>query len=174
MEVCPSCGKFITVLNEETGWCYECSPPICSICGGQPHFDHRFKDPVIAPGSEVIYKFGKLICRRCIKNQWLVDHADEIEYHMTRGLGFTKACEAVNLDNRAVCVICDEHIVGRHKARTLFCTRHKRCRKAQSKYKRLMERYQLDRAEALEKVLIEFVEQERLSNGSSAILDLSR
>lgn len=155
MEVCSNCGAFTDQLNDETGWCYECSPPICERCGGEQHPDHRYNGYHPAEISEVIVKNGRKLCRRCIKEIWLEEHANEIERYIAEGLSYRQAIEKVSSNNRAVCIICSTPIPGRHKSSTIFCTKTPDCRKAKKKYVRLIQRKGLTRDSALEKVLRE-------------------
>lgn len=150
--VCPSCGNFVRDINDETGWCLTCSPPSCSRCHGGIHTDGR-NGATYVSDSEVIWKSGRWLCRKCIRELWVEHNADRIEEFMLIGLSYHQAVRRVKNENRAVCVVCSSPIPGRHRAQTLFCKRTKACRTAKSKYLWKINHYGMSPEDALEEVL---------------------
>lgn len=120
---CPSCGEWVNSLNENTGWCVNCTPThhpdsrSCPTCGVviPIHHNHR-------------------LCSQCKAEEWLAKHADSIELYMMVGWSFAAAKRQVINDIRPNCVICDTPISGGN-ADALFCTAQKECRTAQRRYR---------------------------------------
>jgi hypothetical protein len=136
LDVCPECGNFCDApLNESTGWCSDCSPPVCNRCGGPRTSDHK-------------------LCISCQRLQWIERNADQLEEYIALGFTFSEAKRKITSENRAICVVCTSPIPGKHKKNTLFCKKNEECRKARWRY---LERVKQGKpkAEALEEALRE-------------------
>ncbi len=131
MEVCPSCGAFVDALNS-SGWCNECNP-VCARCGGVLTSTHK-------------------LCIACQREAWLIRNADAIERYMREGQTYTQAKQQVSDDNRAVCVMCGQPVIGKNRNQTLFCTRTEECRRARFRYNYRVQRG-MRQDEALEQIL---------------------
>jgi hypothetical protein len=114
-EVCSNCGDFVERLNEETGWCYSCSPPTCNKCGGPRTSDHK-------------------VCIGCQREAWYERNAEQLEEYISKGLSLSEAKSKIIGENRAICVVCSSSIPGKHKKNTLFCKKNEECRKSRWKY----------------------------------------
>jgi hypothetical protein len=115
IEVCPSCGDFVNSLNPRTGFCLDCTPRVCSRCGG-----------VVSRGHHE--------CIRCQRVKWWEENADRLELYISRGLSLSEARRKIKNENRAICISCASPIPGRHRQSTLFCSRTYECRKAKRSY----------------------------------------
>lgn len=114
-EVCPSCGDFVNSLNPSTGFCLDCSPKVCSRCGGVPSIGHN-------------------VCIKCQRQVWWDRNADALELYLSQGYSLSKARSRIEEDNRAICIACSQPIPGRSRQTTLFCTRTQRCKTAKRRY----------------------------------------
>lgn len=53
-EFCPNCGNFVSALNDETGWCYNCSPDASSgIISNWLNTNANHVEHYIAQGNSV-------------------------------------------------------------------------------------------------------------------------
>lgn len=121
LEFCAECGGLVARLNEQTGWCDDCSKelgyitPSCPSCG-------------------VENETGKL-CSRCKYEFWLERNADAIERVMAiQSVSVRVARRVVQADNRPKCKSCGHPIKGGTKGRSLFCTKRPECVKAHNTY----------------------------------------
>lgn len=134
-EVCPNCGDLVEALNYDTGWCSECSPSVCSKCGGPRTSDHK-------------------LCIGCQRANWYERNADQLERYIAQGLTLSEAKSKIIRENRAICVVCSSEIPGKHKSNTLFCKKNQECRKARWLYQERL-RKGLPKEQALEEALRE-------------------
>ena len=138
--MCPSCGAFVEELNEETGWCYVCSPPTlkCTRCGRE----------VDASGR----------CQYCKQERWLERNADALESFTAQGYSLAYASQRVRYDVRPNCIVCGVPIYRGPGNKALFCGRLRRCRKAKRRLRTLTDQLRKElpleqaRAAALEKL----------------------
>lgn len=123
LDYCPSCGRWVESVEEETGWCRECSPnsdPRCAVCG-----EHS---PL----------YGSTVCLACKNERWLAKHTDDLEFLIVyKGYSFSRARLTVTNMIRPICKICKEPVKGGKPGITLFCRTKPKCKSAQRKYRRL-------------------------------------
>lgn len=124
-EFCPSCGNFFDQLNEDTGWCPECSgTPSSNSC-------LRCGDPISEESQRRDH------CSKCRKQIWLENNADAIEIVMaTEIVTVAKAKETVRANNRPICLSCKKPIKGGTNGKSFFCTTTTACKVAHERYVR--------------------------------------
>lgn len=137
-EFCTECGYFVNELNDETGWCNDCSkelgyvvaPSVCPRCG----------EPSLR---------GLSTCGRCKYSTWLERNADEIERVMaTQVVTVRVAKRVVQQQNRPICNSCQQPIKGGQKGRHYFCRVKPECIRGSNVYERNLKTK--PQAEALE------------------------
>lgn len=149
-EVCPNCGDFVTHLLPATGWCFRCSQAfvlgsgkevkICTSCGR-------------ATSDETHAR-----CWHCRHEDWLKEHANQIERYMAQGFSFTVAKDLVRIHHGKLkqCLRCGVSMKKSSRGENYFCTTKKECRSAQRKLKWLMYNHRVPREQALKQVLDSF------------------
>jgi len=149
MELCASCGKESTTLNDITGWCAGCTLSF-------------FKNSDNNGDSLLCYSCGELFkragqfrskCPSCRENDWQEANADRIERWMGTGLPYELARLRVLDENRPNCLGCGKPIKHGTKGRHIFCSTTQRCRKLYRRYKYLKEHYILTREQAIERTM---------------------
>lgn len=120
-EFCPSCGRFVALIYEETGWCHSCSgmtpPTPCEKCG----------DILEDPKSK--------LCNSCKYMLWLERNANKIERIMVSlGLSAGKAKKVVRSSNRPICACCGNPIKGGQSGKNNFCKKTRACRTGHNSY----------------------------------------
>jgi hypothetical protein len=132
-ELCPSCGNFVDELIDVTGFCKKCSYEAghCIICGAKASDEEHS------------------LCSRHRRELWLSTNADSIERYMALGFSFKTAKEKVRRDNgtKVNCLCCGG------PAKSLFCTKTKKCRAARERMKYMIHRKGVPRELALKTVL---------------------
>lgn len=140
-EFCPRCGEFTDQLDDETGFCISCvdgeARHNCLACGTRFRADQTHRK----------------LCPSCRDERWLSRHADEIEIYLSYGARIEFAKRQVYLENRPVCIVCNEPIKGAAGG-AHFCTRTMECRRWRRRYRTLRERYH-DQKKALAEVSAE-------------------
>lgn len=137
-EYCPNCGGWFDALDNETGWCNECSQQIdhrakCSHCGG------------------VLVDTSRSMCHTCRQEQWYTTHGDELEFVMiVKGYSLYQAKLHIARITRPICQSCRKPIKGAAPG-ALFCKQNKECRSRHGKFRRLVKQG-MSRIDALDKV----------------------
>ena len=147
-ELCPQCGNFVDELDDETGWCFECSGTSearCLACSR----------PFIKDQSH------RKLCPACREERWLQRHADELEMYLSYGARISFARRQIYYENRPICIACSNPIKGAADG-AIFCTRTIECRRWRRRYRTLREKYG-DQKKALAEVSAEiFAAQHRM------------
>src|SRR4029077_14316321 len=101
-EFCPDCGEFVDELNEQTGFCYNCTQSAHS-------------------STPVVSRLEK----------WLCKYADTIEEEMRScDIGAIEAIANVLSSHQATCMICDRIIKHGTFGRHFICSSTPQCKKA--------------------------------------------
>lgn len=139
-EYCPSCGSFVNVLDEETGWCPACTNPTAG-------HHHSIYDGICVRCSSKFRPDGlHIVCSACRREVWLATNANAIEAELQAGHSFAQAEQRVKLQNRATCLSCGGVIKGRNREQTYFCRENAPCRSAARRVRTLSESYSHDEA----------------------------
>jgi hypothetical protein len=133
-EFCPSCGKFVTVIVPDTGWCETCSGIITRIC--------------VKCKAQFTSKTEDFVCSTCLADQY-----DDIEVLIVNGLSITRAKALVAQVNRAFCLCCGDYMARALKGRHHFCTKKPECRRAARRLKYYREMLGMEKESALNRVL---------------------
>jgi hypothetical protein len=130
LELCPSCGHWTNAYVEELGFCLECAKErgydVCKICLRQ----------------FITSSFDRDICRECRIEQWHSQHADDLELHMSQGLGIDQARRKVYENLRPKCVVCGTGIKSGAQNGAKFCSTSERCKRARRLYTNARQRGQ--------------------------------
>ena|SRR5215471_8275003 len=125
---CPSCGNFVTDIDDETGFCFECIGSRKARCLG---CDRLFtKD-----------QSHRKLCHKCREERWLERNADRIEIYMEAGATFTFAKREVYYENRPVCISCGKTL-NMTAGGANFCKSNLECRRWRERYKRVKRQLQ--------------------------------
>lgn len=120
LEVCPNCGRD-GLLQDLTGWC-----GLCTVA--------HYPDYKICPCGALYKKNAHHSkCWDCRREDWLEQHADQIEQALQSGLGLDAAKRHVADTIRPTCHNCHEPIKG-GRCGAKFCNKKPECEKASRDY----------------------------------------
>lgn len=123
-EFCPDCGDFVDALNEQTGFCFSCTPSAQSL---------------IVPTR---------------LEKWLTKNAELIECTMRDyTITAKQAILYVSTEHRARCVICNRIIRHGTYGRHFICNTTPECKKARRRYKYLIYDKGFTKEEALQQII---------------------
>lgn len=146
VEVCPSCGRFVTALVDTTGWCALCTLTKYGFTEGGERLCYGCGNPV---GDQSHRK-----CRACRDADWLLQHADEIDRCLANGISVYKARNIIQQNSQQTCLRCGGSMNKATHGVAYFCGKP-RCRSANTRLKKLIYIKGYDRTEALNIVLSE-------------------
>lgn len=115
MEVCPSCGDFVSELRSVTGWCDECSGTTDNVC--------------IDCGKSFENDGNRKRCSTCRHWNWIVRNADAIEEYIKQAYTLKESIAQVKEDNKPQCKNCGTTIT-----KGIFCMDKIECRRAYHRY----------------------------------------
>jgi len=108
LQICPDCGEFVDELNEQTGWCFNCSPSAHhNSVSRVERWLIRYADTV-----EFVMQVQSITAKLAI-----------IEVHATY---------------KATCIICHSPIKHGTHGRHFLCNSTPECKKARRRYKYLI------------------------------------
>lgn len=137
--VCAACGGFVNYLVDYTGWCRSCSPPgFCDTCGTS------------LTDAQIVNR--RRHCNTCQQENWFIRHGDELDSYLSTGITLEVAVYKVRHYNRPHCLSCGDFL-SHASERTLFCTRHERCRQVRRRFKYFRYELKLDKNESIEKAM---------------------
>lgn len=150
-EFCPSCGEFVSLLCDDTGWCLDCSgiSHTCKRCG--------------VPTDRRSY------CNRCAYLRMLERQADEIERLMAALQITATTAKSLVLERHresTKCYGCGERIRGGRSDLHVFCSKTPICRKAQNVFHYHRSKGK-SRDEALNAALVVVTTEKLLHNSQS-------
>lgn len=151
-ELCPNCGHFVTRLVEFTGWCFQCSLPVILSIDESGHTTTAAIRCIGCGGNVGDLTHTK--CRNCRQQDWLNEHADEIDRCLALGASVTRAKKLVSAhaNDDLKCAACGGPLRKATRGKALFCTKSE-CRKAYNKWRRLQQEKGLSKETALNAVL---------------------
>lgn len=125
-EVCPSCGALVESLNDNTGWCANCSESLVPVV-------HSQVEAFLTRNADHIEHY-------LFKGYSVSQAIDNLRHELQQ----FKTCA------------CCGAVIKRGAPNVIFCRKNKRCRKAVRRYEYLYTSKGHSKAEALAIVLEEF------------------
>lgn len=136
-ELCPLCGNFVDRLNEQTGFCVQCSTSVGVF---------EDKGPTLVKSE-----------RAQRLELWLLENADTIEDIMlSDSITAKEAIKIIAQNGKPACQICGDDMPHTTAGRHIFCTKRPECRKARRYYRYLVYEKHIDKEQALNKTLERF------------------
>lgn len=135
-ELCPNCGEFFDCLNDDTGFCGNCSKELGVGVSSS-------ETPTIVQESRI--------------EVWLRRNADILESSMLeQQIPAKEAIKKLAEETKVYCLCCGNQIQRATNGRHFFCNKQPHCRKARRYYKYLQYEKGFSKELALEKAVEKF------------------
>ena len=119
--LCVNCGDWTKELNDQTGFCYSCSP---------------------------VYEVVNRV------ELQLAANADAVQHYLANTTNSVWAALKLAQSDRPICVVCGERI-PRAPRISVFCRKHKECRRYSRRYVYLYTEKGMTKVEALAQIFVE-------------------